>query len=62
MRRTAVVITALAVAGCGVSKEKYIAKDAEAIKYRQALADETGKAAALQQKVASLEAAAVALE
>jgi chemotaxis protein MotB len=62
MRRIAVVLAAIAMAGCGVSKEKYTAKDAEAQKYQKALADETGKTAALEKKVADLEKAAVALE
>jgi chemotaxis protein MotB len=62
MRQIAVVLAAVAIAGCGISKEKYSAKDAEALKYQQALADETGKTAALQKKVADLEKAAVALE
>ena len=63
MHRFAVVIVAAtALIGCGVSKEKYTAKDAEAQKYQKALADETGKTAALEKKVADLEQALVALE
>jgi chemotaxis protein MotB len=62
MRQIAVVLAAVAIAGCGISKEKYSAKDAEALKYQQALADESGKTAALEKKVADLEKAAVALE
>jgi chemotaxis protein MotB len=55
MSRFAVVVLAVAIAGCGISKEKYSAKEAEAIKYQQALTDETGKTAALEAKVTDLE-------
>jgi len=58
MRQTLVVALALAVTtvGCGISKEKYSAKEAEAIKYQEALNDESGKTKALEAKVADLEA------
>lgn len=55
MRHIMVVVLAVAVAGCGVSKEKYTAKESEALKYQKALEDETGKAKALEAKVADLD-------
>jgi len=60
--RQLVVVLAVALAGCGVSKEMYTAKDAEALKYQKALADESGKTAALEAKVADLTAQSAALE
>ena len=55
MRHIMVVVLAIAVAGCGVSKEKYTAKESEALKYQKAFADESGKTAALEAKVTDLE-------
>jgi chemotaxis protein MotB len=55
MRHIMVVVLAVAVAGCGVSKEKYTAKESEALKYQKAFADESGKTAALEAKVTDLE-------
>ena len=43
-------------AACGVSKDKYSAKELEASEATKKLQDETGKTAALQAKVADLEA------
>jgi chemotaxis protein MotB len=60
--RPLVVVLAVALAACGVSKEKYSAKDAEAIKFQQAFNDEAGKTAALQAKVADLTARTADLE
>jgi len=57
-----VVLFSVAVAGCGISKEKYSAKEAEAIKYQKELSDESGKAKALEAKVASLTANVADLE
>jgi chemotaxis protein MotB len=62
MRQLAVVVLAVAIAGCGVSKEKYSAKESEAIKYQKALQDESGKTAALEAKVKDLEAKTADLE
>jgi chemotaxis protein MotB len=44
------------MSGCGVSQQQYVAKESEAQQYKQALADESGKAAALEQKNAELDA------
>jgi chemotaxis protein MotB len=61
MRRS-IVVLAVALAGCGISKEQYAAKDAEAAKYQKALADESGKTKALEAKVAELTARTADLE
>ena len=56
MRPIVVTALALAVVGCGISKEEYAAKEAESQKYQAALADESGKTAALEAKVSDLTA------
>jgi chemotaxis protein MotB len=53
---TFLALCAIAAAGCGVSKDKYAAKDLEASEATKKLQDETGKAKALEAKVADLEA------
>jgi chemotaxis protein MotB len=44
-----------ALAGCGVSKDKYTAKESEAQKYRTALSEQADKTAALEQQNAALQ-------
>jgi chemotaxis protein MotB len=57
------VVGLAALVGCGgISKEQYGAKEAEAAKYKQAAADESGKVAALESKVQSLEQQNTALQ
>jgi chemotaxis protein MotB len=56
MRTLALIgVAAVAVAGCGISKDKYDAKSTEADKYLKQYQDEAGKAAALEAKVKDLE-------
>ncbi len=55
-KRTLIALCAVAVLGCGVSKDKYAAKELEASQAAKKLQDEAGKTAALQAKVADLEA------
>jgi chemotaxis protein MotB len=63
MRNLMLVVGVLAVIACGgPSKEQYAAKDAEAAKYKQAMQDESGKAAALEAKAKSLEEQNAALQ
>jgi len=54
MRQVAVVALAIAIAtvvGCGVSQKEYVAMESQAQKYKQALDAESGKTAALEQKL-----------
>ena len=53
---TLIALCAVAVLGCGISKDKYAAKELEASQAAKKLQDETGKTAALEAKVADLEA------
>ena len=53
---TFLALCAIAAAGCGISKDKYAAKELEASEATKKLQDETGKTAALEKKVAELEA------
>jgi len=55
-KRTLIALCVVAALGCGVSKDKYAAKELEASQAAKKLQDEAGKAAALQAKVADLEA------
>jgi chemotaxis protein MotB len=55
MRKLTVVALAVALAGCGISKEKYSAKEAEALKYKQALDEESTRGAAQVAKITDLE-------
>jgi chemotaxis protein MotB len=63
MRKLMFVVGLAALVGCGgISKEQYGAKEAEAAKYKQAASDESGKVAALESKVQSLEQQNTALQ
>jgi chemotaxis protein MotB len=53
---TFLALCAIAALACGVSKDKYAAKELEASEAAKKLQDESGKAAALDAKVADLEA------
>jgi chemotaxis protein MotB len=55
-KRTLIALCAVAALGCGVSKDKYAAKELEASQAAKQLQDEAGKTAALGAKVADLEA------
>jgi chemotaxis protein MotB len=52
---TFLALSAIAAAGCGVSKDKYAAKELEASQAQKKLQDESGRAAALEAKIADLE-------
>jgi chemotaxis protein MotB len=52
---TLAALCAVAALGCGVKKELYAAKEFEANQLKQQLQDQTGRAAALEAKVADLE-------
>jgi len=61
--RNLMLVGVLAVVACGgPSQEQYNAKDAEATKYKKAMQDESGKAAALEAKAKSLEEQNAALQ
>jgi chemotaxis protein MotB len=62
MRKLTVLIGVVALAACGISKEQYGAKEAEAAKYKQAMQDESGKVAALESKTKALEQQNAALK
>ncbi len=53
---TLMALCAAAVLACGISKDQYAAKELEASQAQKKLQDETGKTAALEAKVADLEA------
>jgi chemotaxis protein MotB len=55
-------IAALALAGCGVAKDKYLAKELEADKYRKSYEEESRKTADLTKKVNELGAQVATLE
>src|SRR5512133_791262 len=56
MRNVMLVVGIAAVLGCGgISKEQYAAKDAELVKYKQAMQAENDKVAALEGRATSLE-------
>ena len=52
---TLLALSAIAAVGCGISKDKYAAKELEASEAQKKLQDESGKAAALEAKVVDLE-------
>jgi chemotaxis protein MotB len=54
--RFTLVVAAVLVAACGVSKDKYTAKEAEAQKYMKQYQDESQKAADLEKKLADSQA------
>lgn len=56
------VLIAASLAGCGISKEQFAAKEAEASKYRKAFDGETDRALSLTRKVDELNALNVDLE
>ena len=56
MRTLFVVISAALVAACGISKDKYAAKEAEATQYMKKYQDESQKVADLEKKNADLQA------
>ena len=63
MRHTVTIALIVAtLCGCGVSKEKYAAKESEAQKYKQALDGESSKTAAQEQENAALKERLAAIE
>jgi hypothetical protein len=48
------VAAALILAGCGVAKDRYLAKELEADKYRKSYEAESHRAADLEKKVSDL--------
>ncbi len=59
---TFLALSAVAAAGCGISKDQYAAKELEASQAQKKLQEESGKAAALDAKVADLEAKLAGLQ
>ncbi|HVP66045.1 MAG TPA: OmpA family protein [Anaeromyxobacteraceae bacterium] len=55
IKRVAVLLLSLASAACGVSKDKYQAKELEAEQYMKKYQEESGKAADLEKKVSALQ-------
>jgi chemotaxis protein MotB len=55
MRKLMLVVGLAAVVGCAGSKKELAAKDAEAAKYKQAAAEQSGKVTALESKVNALQ-------
>ncbi len=62
MRTLIVALVSLALAACGIAKDKYQAKDLEAQQYMKKYNDEAQKAADLEKKVSTLESRLAASE
>jgi chemotaxis protein MotB len=62
MNRLAMAVAALAMFGCGIPKEQFDAKALEAEELGRKYKDESGKTAALEEKLKQLEAEKAALE